>query len=373
MKVSGVDDGHVLTANSHLAHPDFFGDMESAAPRQNVGSLDHKSAGDVEPAVFPHVAVRADLDGAAPELDQYAIADMRTGSYRDPVLRASRELHANPPADPGFRVDHEFDRRSRGRRLPPDPEEPQPQPQLKFCSLDEPPDRAHSTDVNEIGSRDSPCTLRLRESQRMSAGKTLLSTLDRWTRGARVRAGTTNFLLGSQGTSDRILSRIYFEAASREWGGFATQEDHLAPFLRGLDALPAETFARILDLGTGAGGSAGLLADRFTDSSIVGLDRSRRMIREARKRFTQSNLRFEIGDAVSLDQGSAQFDLVTAHNFIPHPPHVSRVLAPRGYFVGSGTYQPLSDVSRGVWESAGFESVAREPVGDGSFDVYRKA
>ena len=50
--------------------------------------------------------------------------------------------------------------------------------------------------------------------------------LDRVTLGARVRSGTTNFLLGSQATSDRLLSRIYFEVASRQWAALAGHEDH---------------------------------------------------------------------------------------------------------------------------------------------------
>lgn len=143
------------------------------------------------------------------------------------------------------------------------------------------------------------------------------------------------------------------------------------PFIEALKALPPGRYERVLDLGTGAGGSADQLAEMFPDSTVIGVDRSRRMIGEARRRFTRSNLSFEHGDAVTTLWPSESFDLVTAHNFIPHPPQVRRLLSPSGVAIVSDTYQPVGAVSRHVWEVAGFELVARADVADGSFELYQ--
>lgn len=206
----------------------------------------------------------------------------------------------------------------------------------------------------------------------MNGAKALSSLLDGVTRGARARAGTTNFLLGSQALSDRLLSRMYFEVASRDWGAFASREDHLAPFVQALKALPSGRYERILDLGTGAGGSAAQLAEFMPDAEVVGLDRSRRMIREARRLFAAPNLSFRCGDAVNSSPFPEPFDLVTAHNFIPHPPSVHGLLNSHGVVIASGTYRPTGQLSRVVWEEAGFEIIASEDVGAGSFEVYRR-
>jgi SAM-dependent methyltransferase len=206
----------------------------------------------------------------------------------------------------------------------------------------------------------------------MKGAKAVSSALDRLTHGARARAGTTHFLLGSAATSDRLLSRLYFEAASRQWGGFATQDDHLAPFVEALKGLPPGGYARILDLGTGAGGSAGKIAEMMPEAAVIAVDRSRRMIAEARLSFRSDNLTFETGDATGHKWPAGSFDLVTAHNFIPHPPHVRRLLGSEGLAITSSTYQPLSGISRAVWEQAGFELVRRDGVGTGSFEMYRR-
>jgi SAM-dependent methyltransferase len=196
--------------------------------------------------------------------------------------------------------------------------------------------------------------------------------LDRWSRGARVRSGTTSFLHGSQAASDRALSALYFSLASGDWGGVAVKEGHLAPFDRGLQLLPDGQYDAILDLGTGAGGSAGHLAACYPQARVLGVDRSRRMIREAGRLFDAPNLSFQCCDAVHPPWPDGSFDLITSHNFIPYPPEVHRLLRPGGVALVSGTFEPLQELNRLVWEAAGFHPLSRENVGAGSAEVYRR-
>ncbi|HWE57228.1 MAG TPA: methyltransferase domain-containing protein [Acidimicrobiales bacterium] len=202
--------------------------------------------------------------------------------------------------------------------------------------------------------------------------KPVLSFLDRMTRTARIRGGATNFILGSQAWSDRVLARVYFEVASRQWDGLAAQEGHLAPFVEAVKVLPPGRYERILDLGTGAGGSAAQMAELMPESSVLGIDRSRRMIGQARQRSHRGNLTFEVGDAINPEGAPESFDLVTAHNFMPHPPRVHRLLKAQGVAIASGSFVHQDQISRMVWESAGFEMVAHDRIGNGSYQVYRR-
>lgn len=71
---------------------------------------------------------------------------------------------------------------------------------------------------------------------------------------------------------------------------------------------------RILDIGCGDGKITAKMAARVPDGWVMGIDSSSDMIDFARKRFSPSqhpNLRFELGDALSLDFDN-EFDLVTS-------------------------------------------------------------
>jgi trans-aconitate 2-methyltransferase len=71
---------------------------------------------------------------------------------------------------------------------------------------------------------------------------------------------------------------------------------------------------RILDIGCGDGKITAKISARVPGGQVLGIDSSQDMIDFARKRFPQSqhaNLRFELGDALSLDF-DREFDLVTS-------------------------------------------------------------
>jgi ubiquinone/menaquinone biosynthesis C-methylase UbiE len=98
---------------------------------------------------------------------------------------------------------------------------------------------------------------------------------------------------------------------------------------------------RILDLGTGTGIAARLLADRYPAAEVVGVDLSREMVEEARKRVPDSlrdRVRFEVADASALPFGDGEFDLVVLLNMIPFFDELARVTASGGAIVFASSY-----------------------------------
>jgi ubiquinone/menaquinone biosynthesis C-methylase UbiE len=88
---------------------------------------------------------------------------------------------------------------------------------------------------------------------------------------------------------------------------------------------------RVLDLGTGTGVVAKALAERYPEADVVGIDLSPGMIQEARRQ--SGRVRFEVGDASSLDCADGEFDLVVLSNMIPFFDELTRVTAAGGTLV----------------------------------------
>jgi trans-aconitate 2-methyltransferase len=93
---------------------------------------------------------------------------------------------------------------------------------------------------------------------------------------------------------------------------------------------------RIIDLGCGPGNSTQVLAERWPDAQITGLDSSEQMIRNATEKYPHQN--WALGD---IPQWSARepFDLVfsnAAYNWVPDHarvmPHLLQQVAPGGVF-----------------------------------------
>jgi ubiquinone/menaquinone biosynthesis C-methylase UbiE len=111
---------------------------------------------------------------------------------------------------------------------------------------------------------------------------------------------------------------------------------HLWALEQALADLPAPRL--VLDLGTGTGVVAHALAERYPGAEIIGIDLSRGMIEEARRKLPPAlaqRVRFEVGDASALACDDATFDLVTLMNMIPFFDELARVTAPGGTVVVS--------------------------------------
>jgi demethylmenaquinone methyltransferase/2-methoxy-6-polyprenyl-1,4-benzoquinol methylase len=101
--------------------------------------------------------------------------------------------------------------------------------------------------------------------------------------------------------------------------------------------LPRRRAARVLDLACGTGDLTMLLARRYRDGEVSGVDLSPAMLARARRRRGAEGLRFRLGDLGRLPFPSGHFDVVTGGYALRNAPSLSvalqevqRVLKPGG-------------------------------------------
>jgi SAM-dependent methyltransferase len=120
----------------------------------------------------------------------------------------------------------------------------------------------------------------------------------------------------------------------------------LLPLDAALDRLPSPP-RRVLDLGTGTGKAARLVAKRFSQAEVVGVDLSPAMIEEARKVMPaelSGRVRFEVADASRLPFEDGAFDLVVLLNMIPFFGELARVTEPGGRVVAASSFGPQTPI-----------------------------
>jgi ubiquinone/menaquinone biosynthesis C-methylase UbiE len=139
---------------------------------------------------------------------------------------------------------------------------------------------------------------------------------------------------------------------------------------------------RTLDLGTGTGAAALMLAHRYGDANVVGVDISDEMIERARDKRPEEltgRLEFAVADASSLPYAAESFDLVTQLNMPPFCDEVARVLRPGGHVVvadsiGRRTPSYTSERTlRRAFDRRGLTTVASGRAGAGTFFIARRA
>lgn len=140
--------------------------------------------------------------------------------------------------------------------------------------------------------------------------------------------------------------------------------------------------ARVLDLGTGTGAAARVLARRFPEADVIGVDLAPAMIEEARRLLPAElagRVRFEVGDGSRLAFADATFDLVVLLNMIPFFDEVVRVTAPGGAVLfawSSGPETPIyvpTEILRARLAPLGFSAVEELVAGGGSAALARRA
>jgi ubiquinone/menaquinone biosynthesis C-methylase UbiE len=177
----------------------------------------------------------------------------------------------------------------------------------------------------------------------------------------------------------RPIVRRQFDRAAPSWGQMRSADafKSLEAALAALDGAPRRT----LDLGTGTGQAAFLIAERFRETELVGADLSPEMLAEAREATPEhlaGRLRFELADASELPYDDGAFDLVTLANMIPFFDELARVTAPGGAVVfsfsgGAETpiYVPFERL-RAELGRRGFSDFADFSVGRGTALLARK-
>jgi SAM-dependent methyltransferase len=173
--------------------------------------------------------------------------------------------------------------------------------------------------------------------------------------------------------------RIQFDRLARGWDS-SRDDVWLAPLAAALERLESEP-VRALDVGTGTGAAARLIAVRHPECEIVGVDLSPDMIDEARRLLPSGlagRVRFEVADASALPFGDEGFDLVVLLNMIPFFEELTRITAPGGTLVVAHSLGPdtpfwTPDVTlRTRLAALGFEGFEELAAGDGTALLARK-
>jgi ubiquinone/menaquinone biosynthesis C-methylase UbiE len=137
---------------------------------------------------------------------------------------------------------------------------------------------------------------------------------------------------------------------------------------------------RALDIGTGLGDGALLIAREFPHARVRGVDISGEMVRRAQARIgldPEGRVAFKVADAADLPFEDESFDLVAQLNVPPFFSEIVRVLRPGGFVViaasfGSSTpfYTPESVLRRGFGKR-GLEQFETGAAGLGTYFVAR--
>jgi ubiquinone/menaquinone biosynthesis C-methylase UbiE len=186
-------------------------------------------------------------------------------------------------------------------------------------------------------------------------------------------------------TTDRVVARprlwrvfrrpvrAQFERLAPSWDRRRGPESlvSLGAALDRLDFPPR----RILDLGTGTGVAARVLAKRFPQAEVVGVDLAPAMVEEARRLVPgdlAGRIAFEVADATALQFDEGAFDLVVLLNMIPFFEELARVTAPGGAVVFAfslGPETPIyvpAETLRARLEPLGFARIEELAAGEGT-------
>jgi ubiquinone/menaquinone biosynthesis C-methylase UbiE len=165
-----------------------------------------------------------------------------------------------------------------------------------------------------------------------------------------------------------------FDDVAPHWDAM-TSPERMVAFEAALEHVPGEPRS-IVDLGTGTGDGAVAMAERWPGAEVVGIDVSREMLEEARRKAPQ--LRFEVGDASRLAVPDGAFDLVAMNNMIPFVDELARITRPGGHVLlafarGDETpiYVPPALLRRKL-DRSGFEEIAEIGAGPGTAMVARR-
>lgn len=177
--------------------------------------------------------------------------------------------------------------------------------------------------------------------------------------------------------------RRYFDDLALSWDQRTRpgSVDHLAAVAAGLLHI-APAPERALDIGTGTGEAALLVAREFPRASVRGVDISGEMIAAAKKKIgldPEGRVAFKVADASALPWPDESFDLIVQLNMPAFFGEVARVLRPGGFVVvaaswGDSTpfYTPQAVLARGFAKHGIREHVIGE-AGPGEYWVGKRS
>ena len=180
----------------------------------------------------------------------------------------------------------------------------------------------------------------------------------------------------------RGWSHRFFEAAAPSWADRVDRSgpEYLAPLAAGLLHVHPEP-ERALDIGTGLGDGALLVAREFPHARVRGVDFSEEMIRRAQARIgldPEGRVAFKVADAANLPYEEDSFDLVSQLNVPPFFGEIGRVLRPGGFALVAASFGPRTPfytpepVLRRGFRRAGLEQLASAEAGMGTWFLARR-
>ena len=181
----------------------------------------------------------------------------------------------------------------------------------------------------------------------------------------------------------RSPTRRFFDERAAGWDErtSAGSAAHLAPLAAALLRVRPEP-ERVLEVGTGTGAGALLVAREFPHARVRGVDISPEMIRRAQNRIgldPEGRVAFKVADAANLPYEDESFDLVVQLNTPPFFAEIARVLRPGGYAViaaswGSETpfYTPDSVMRRG-FRKVGIDQIETGGAANGTYFIGRRS
>jgi ubiquinone/menaquinone biosynthesis C-methylase UbiE len=179
----------------------------------------------------------------------------------------------------------------------------------------------------------------------------------------------------------RPWTRRYWDDRAATWNQRVDRSSaaYLAALAAGLLRVRPEP-ERALDLGTGLGDGALLIAREFPLARVRGVDLSEAMIRRAQRRIgldPEGRVAFRVADAADLPYDDDSFDLVAQLNMPPFFAETARVLRPGGHFLIAASFGPATpfytpeSVLRRGFARVGLEQVDSGTAGDGTYWVAR--
>jgi trans-aconitate 2-methyltransferase len=185
--------------------------------------------------------------------------------------------------------------------------------------------------------------------------------------------------------------RPQFPKSRMSWSAkqyVAFEDERTRPVRDLLSAVPAGTMGRAIDLGCGPGNSTEVLAQRFPQAEVSGIDSSEDMILAARQRLPK--LRFEVADVAGW-RDPGPYDVILANavfQWIPDHatlfPALLRKLAPGGALAiqmpdnleGAAHRLMRETAAQGPWEAKLANAAAARATLEGAdwyYDLLRPA
>jgi SAM-dependent methyltransferase len=181
----------------------------------------------------------------------------------------------------------------------------------------------------------------------------------------------------------RGWSHRYWQGQASTWGDRVNRSapGYLAPLAAGLLQVRPEP-ERALDIGTGLGDGALLIAREFPHARVRGIDLSEEMVRRAQARIgldPEGRVAFKVADAAQLPFEDESFDLVAQLNMPPFFSEIARVLRAGGFALIAASwgrrtpfYTPEAVLRRG-FERHGIERIESGAAAEGTYFVGRRA